>query len=136
MFSGEGAARYPGRWNAIDQRMIYASLCYATSLVEKLVHSSEMPPDQHFVTITIPAGASYEELNEAKTPGWHEANGGTARSFGSRWFDERRSLILFVPSVVARLDRNVLINCDHPDFSTVRHSREVPIWWDERLFAR
>lgn len=38
------------------------------------------------------------------------------------------------PSVVARMDRNVIINADHPDFPRLRPGPETPVWWDERLF--
>jgi RES domain-containing protein len=134
IFSGEGARRYPGRWNVAGQGMIYASLCYSTSLLEKLVRTTIMPPDQHYVSINIPAGISYEEFNEAKVPGWDADNSLAAKSFGSIWYDSGRSAILIVPSVVARLDRNVLINSDHPEFRRIKASREAPIWWDGRLF--
>lgn len=114
--------------------MIYAAEHYSTCLLEKLVRTTVMPPDQHYVTITVPAGVSYEEFNEARVRGWDEDNSVSAKAFGSEWYRSRRSAILIVPSVVARVDRNVLINPEHPDFRRIRASREVPIWWDDRLF--
>jgi RES domain-containing protein len=59
-----------------------------------------------------------------------------SRAFGAKWYRELRSAILIVPSVVARLESNVLINAEHEDFSRMKVSRERPIWWDERLFAK
>jgi RES domain-containing protein len=134
IFSGEGARRFPGRWNVAGQSMIYASANYSTSLLEKLVRTSIMPPNQHYLTITVPAGVSYEEFNEAKVPGWDADNSVRAKAFGSDWYASARSAILVVPSVIARLDRNILINSDHPEFRRIKASREVPIWWDDRLF--
>ncbi|WP_395023264.1 RES family NAD+ phosphorylase [Dongia sp.] len=58
-----------------------------------------------------------------------------ARAFGSAWCLRRRSLILLVPSVVARVDRNVLINPQHPDFPRAAHGLHQPVWWDERLLG-
>jgi RES domain-containing protein len=48
---------------------------------------------------------------------------------------EKPSLILLTPSVVARVDRNVLINPQHPEFPRVTHGLHQPVWWDERLFG-
>ncbi len=135
IFSGEGSRTTPGRWNRLGQPMIYASEHYSTAMLEKLIRLGEMPPNQHFIEITIERGVSYEEFNEANIPGWYEQNQDKARAFGSRWFAERRSAILIAPSVVARMDTNVLINPDHPDFQHISASRERPIWWDKRLFA-
>jgi RES domain-containing protein len=44
-------------------------------------------------------------------------------------------VLLFVPSVVARLDRNVLISPAHPDFSKLEASLHEPVFWDRRLFG-
>lgn len=134
IYSGEGARRFPGRWNVAGQGMIYTSANYSTSLLEKLVRTTIMPPNQHYVTITVPAGVSYEEFSEAKVPGWDQENSVPAKTFGSEWYRSGRSAILIVPSVIARLDRNVLINSDHSEFRRIKAGREVPIWWDDRLF--
>ena len=136
IFSGDGAKLYPGRWNDVGQAMIYASQRYSTALLELLVYLTTPPPNQHFIEIEAPRGISYEELNEARVPGWYEANKMKARAFGAQWFDECRSCLLFAPSVVARIDMNILINPAHPDFRLLKVSREKPIWWDERLFGK
>jgi len=40
-----------------------------------------------------------------------------------------------VPSIVARLDMNILINPDHPEFGNIAPpTLHMPVWWDERLF--
>ncbi|MBX4893189.1 hypothetical protein HJA79_26840 [Rhizobium bangladeshense] len=48
---------------------------------------------------------------------------------------EKRSAILLVPSVVARVDRNVLINPAHPEFASITASLHEPVFWDRRLFG-
>jgi RES domain-containing protein len=45
-------------------------------------------------------------------------------------------LILIVPSVVARIESNILINPEHPEFPKIETSLHQPVWWDKRLFAR
>ena len=42
--------------------------------------------------------------------------------------------MLLVPSVVARVERNLVINADHPEFARVTVGLETPVWWDARLF--
>jgi RES domain-containing protein len=42
---------------------------------------------------------------------------------------------LIVPSVVARMERNVLINDGHAEVHRVTHGLHEPIWWDKRLFS-
>jgi RES domain-containing protein len=59
---------------------------------------------------------------------------GWSRDGRLNWYRERRSLILMVPSVVARIEMNILINPDHPDFSRITHGLHQPVWWDERLY--
>jgi RES domain-containing protein len=50
--------------------MIYASEHFSTALLEKLVHGSgRLPPNQHYVEITIPPGVTYEMFDAAAHPG-------------------------------------------------------------------
>lgn len=134
VYSAEGAKTAPGRWNKLTQAVIYTSQHYSTAFLEKLVRLGEMPPNQCFIEILIPAGVSYEEITTDTIPGWYEKNCQNARNYGYNWYTEKRSLILIVPSVVARIERNILINTQHDEFTRINSSRERSIWWDERLF--
>lgn len=136
VYSAEGARRVQGRWHRQGDRVIYVAEHYSTAMLEKLVHwNGALPPNQHFVTITIPAGLTYEIVTPDILPDWHRPDGEAARRFASNWYDEVRSVILLVPSVVARMERNVVINADHAEFSKIKPGLETPVWWDERLFA-
>jgi RES domain-containing protein len=135
VFSAEGASRVSGRWHEAGDRVIYASEHYSTAMLEKLVHwNGLMPPNQHFVEVTLPAGLSYEVVTPDLLPDWHRPAGDAARRFGHAWFVARRSVVLLVPSVVARLERNLVINADHPEFARITAGLETPVWWDDRLF--
>lgn len=116
--------------------MLYTSERYSTALLEKLVQGSGvLPPNQHVIEITIPPGIGYEVLNAAALPGWDEARGADSKRFGERWQQSGRSAILIVPSVVARLDANVLINLDHAEARRITHGLHQPVWWDLRLYG-
>ena len=82
----------------------------------------------------MPAGTSCEIADADTIPGWQLPDSPSARRFGHRWYAEGRSAILIVPSVVVRMERNIVINACHPEFSRVTPGAETPVWWDERLF--
>ena len=135
VFSYEGSRLFPGRWNTPSSPMIYCAEHYSTAMLEKLVHGSgQMPPDQHSITITLPHGVSYEQLTAHSLKGWDDPDRQVSRDYGEQWFIEKRSLLLFVPSIVARMERNVLINPFHSEFVKVTHGVAEPVRWDERLF--
>ena len=137
IFDGNGAMLHGARWNSPGRRIIYAAETYAGALLEILVHTSGAVPKSHgYVEIEIPAGLAIEELAPDKVPNWDSRSFATTRAFGDRWYDERRTPVLIVPSVVTRIERNVLINQEHPDFPQIRASQPSPVRWDVRLWTR
>ena len=136
IFDAEGSRIAPGRWNTGEGPVVYAAEHYSTAMLEKLVHGQgRLPPNQHFIEIILDKGLSYETFSEPAHPGWDGASREVARAFGAQWRRERRSLLLFAPSVAARMERNVIINPDHPEYAALRHSLHQPVWWDARLFG-
>lgn len=134
VFDATGSGVSPGRWNAPDAPIIYASEHYSTAMLEVLVNGSGVPPpNQHFIQITLERGVAYETFSVDRHPDWATATNVT-RSFGQNWVRENRSAILFVPSAVARMERNILINPGHNDFRHIRAGLHQPVWWDQRLF--
>jgi RES domain-containing protein len=102
-----------------------------------LVHASgSVPASQGFIEITIPSGLPIEVITEDDVPGWDGSSPAQARSFGDRWYDEQRTPVLIVPSVVTRVESNILINQEHRDFARIRASQPVPVRWDDRLWTR
>jgi RES domain-containing protein len=137
IYSVEGARRANGRWHRKGQAVIYAAQHYSTALLEKLVrYSGGLPKGQHWLRIEIPAGVTYEVVTAHSLPAWDEPSGRTARAFGAKWCDEGRSALLIVPSVVARMENNVVINTGHKDAARIKVGLEEPVRWDERLFGK
>nr|WP_207160590.1 RES family NAD+ phosphorylase [Rhodospirillum rubrum] len=135
IFDATGSKLYPGRWNTPASPILYTSEHYSTAMLEKLVHGSgSLPPNQHFIAITLPNGISYEFLSPAHLPGWDDPAATVARAYGEQWQIQKRSLLLFVPSLVARVERNILINPEHAEFPRLTHDLAQPVWWDARLF--
>lgn len=135
IFDGYGSV-YPGRWNTQACRVIYCCEHYSTALLEKLVHSNtgKIPQKQQWIEISIPAGTSYEVVTPHSLRGWDSPTQKVSKKFGDRWVKERRSVILIVPSIVARFDNNILVNEAHPEFRLITISLNQPVIWDSRLF--
>lgn len=135
IFDAEGSRLYPGRWNTPTSPIIYTSEHYSTAMLEKLVRfGSIMPANQHFIRITIPRGTTYEMFSAEAHPGWDGSDQSICKAVGEEWVSAARSALLLVPSIPARVERNILINPRHADAAELRHDLPQPIWWDERLF--
>jgi RES domain-containing protein len=131
-----GAMRYPGRWNVMGDAVIYAAQAYSLAMLEKLAHwNGVLPQNQHFVAAMIPAGVSYEVFQPAAHVGWNAGVQMVAKRFGSIWLREVRSAVLIVPSVIAPMENNVLVNPLHSDAARIVPGLEQPVWWDARLVS-
>jgi RES domain-containing protein len=136
IYDTEGARVFPGRWNTETSPIIYTSEHYSTAMLEKLVHANSLLlPNQHYIRITIPNGVSYVVFQTAQHPGWDAKNETICKTFGEIWYREQRSALLLVPSIPARLERNILINPLHPDSARITRDLPEPVWWDERLYG-
>jgi len=138
VFDGQGAAILGGRWNSPGRRVIYAAESYAGAMLEVLVNANtgRMPKHHVWIEILIGAGVAVEEVDARKLRHWDAPGQRASRMFGDTWYDESRSTVLVVPSVVVSVERNVVINQEHPDFQKLRATRPQPVVWDERLFDR
>ena len=133
IFDGTGAKLYPVRWNQ-NYPVIYCGSNYSLAMLEKLVHSNtgDIPEHQQWIEITIPVGTTYETVTTYSLPNWKQSS--VSKTFGDNWLDSKRSCILIVPSAIAPVENNILINESHPQFSTITTSLNQPVIWDRRLF--
>lgn len=131
-----GSRLFPGRWNTPAAGVLYTARHYSLAMLEKLAHGAgRLPPNQHYVAITLPRGLSYEVFDPAALPGWDFPDGSVSARFGAEWQKSRRSAVLLVPSILARMEENVLLNPEHPDYAGISFALPRPVWWDKRLFS-
>ena len=108
-------------------------------LVEVLVHANRRAPPSgaRYVEAVVPADVSREVLAEDRLGGWDDPfDVSVAQAFGAAWLREKRSAVLIVPSVVTGgLDRNAVVNPDHPDAARIMVGPETPVRLDPRLFG-
>ena len=113
MLSGEGAARYGGRWNPRGMRAVYCSENSSLAALEILVNLARPSTFAGYrvLDLDVPDGA----LVAAPAP---TADARHTRQAGAELL--RTHLALVAPSAVNPLERNVVINPAHPDFDKVR----------------
>jgi RES domain-containing protein len=133
IFDGAGAQLIGGRWNSPGIEVIYASETFAGAILEMLVHANlgRPPKTQACVEITIPDDLAVETVSSIPD------DEKTSRDFGDRWVKERRTAVLFVPSLVTgERERNLVISPAHPDFSRIVAGEPFEVSWDARLFHK
>lgn len=138
LWDGSGAAQVGGRWNSPGRPVIYASLSYSCAMLEILAHAGigRIPATHSHVIADVPDDVAIERRGVSSLPSDWDAEGSlSARVVGDRWLEEGRTAILIVPSVVARLEWNALVNPLHPDAVRLVVARPEPVIWDRRLFT-
>ncbi|RME94713.1 MAG: RES domain-containing protein [Verrucomicrobia bacterium] len=134
-FSGDGAARYGGRWNSRGLRVVYASESRALAALETLVHLNPPLPFRYkFIPVRFDA-AWVETLTAAALPAdWRqEPPPPSTRALGDRWIREGRSPVLAVPSIIIPQETNYLLNPAHPDFAAIERGPAEDFDFDPRL---
>lgn len=123
--SGKGSNKVSGRWNVKgDFLILYTSANKSLALLEKIESFSTDPgvklPSFIMLEIEIP-DSKVVYIEEMQLPkGWNnEIDKSPSQLFGMDWLSKYKSLAISVPSVFS-LDRNILINPQHPEFNIVK----------------
>jgi len=96
-----------------------------------------VPADLVLVRVELPDNHSSEEPAPADLPaGWDVVPPGPgSMEFGTRWARARRSVVLYVPSVLVREEANAVLNPNHREFAEVRMTIERHFHYDPRLYV-
>lgn len=134
--SGEGAARFPGRWNSARHPVVYLGQSRALAALELLVHVEDLALLGGVSWVAVPVEFADDLVSAAtRLPAdWDAvpAPAGT-RALGDRWLESGRSAVLRVPSVVVRGEFNYLLNPAHPDFARIKAGPPEVFKFDQRL---
>lgn len=135
-FTGEGAAKSPGRWNRLGVPVVYLAEHLSTGILEVLVHVDDRAHLTAFAAIEVEIPDPHvEELSELP-PDWRqlpEPYPESTQRLGSEWALSLRSLALRVPSAVVPVEFNLLLNPRHPAMREVRTGEPQPLFLDPRL---
>lgn len=135
--SGEGAARYGGRWNSKGISLLYTTESPALSVLKILVHiDPQNIPKYHLVTIEVPDSVRSYRADQLPED-WQSV--GTSQPLSSQvflldWLQEPDNLVMEVPSAILPIMRNYLVNPRHPLFSNCRVINSELLAIDERLY--
>lgn len=135
--SGEGAARYGGRWNPKGISLLYTTESPALSVLEILVHiDPQNIPKYYLVTIEVPDSVrSYraDELPEDwQLVGTSQLS--SSQTFLLDWLREPDSLVVKVTSAVLPIMSNYLISPRHPLFPDCQVISSELLTLDKRLY--
>jgi RES domain-containing protein len=136
-FSGDGSAKYPGRWNHKGDRTIYCSDNLAGACLETLVHIRPLPrvfPTSVFFEFEVD-DALLEKPDLAALPqSWKDpVVTNETRDFGSEFLKSSRAVGLLIPTAVIPLGWNVLLNPCHMKFDLTNVRGPLPFYYDPRL---
>jgi RES domain-containing protein len=124
--SGRGAAKYPGRWNAHGEHVVYAAATLSLAVLETAAHIDDagLPLNRFVVQLAVPIAtwnARQAMQWSALDPAWCAIPAGRASvEPGSAWYRSATSALLLVPSVIVREEYAVLINATHVDAKGIR----------------
>jgi RES domain-containing protein len=137
-FDGAGTYRWGGRWTSPGRYVIHAAESYSLAVLENLVHFNlgELPPHLIVVQLRIPPSVSREVLTPGRLPAWQASQPNpVSQNFGDQWYDDQRSAVLIVPSVLSPFEHNVLIHQAHPETRSIKVGESLPTTMDDRLLV-
>jgi RES domain-containing protein len=135
-FSGEGAARFPGRWNERGVPMVYTASSLSLAALEILVHIGGEATLQNYVCIPVSFDAALcRQVPASDLPELWSADPApdSTRALGAQWVKDSSSAILIVPSAVVPIESVYLINPRHMDFPRITIGGESCFRFDARL---
>jgi RES domain-containing protein len=136
-FSGEGAAKFGGRWNSRGAAVVYTSFTRSLAALENLVHLNP-PVLFKYVALRIQFEPALVEVFPVRTlpADWRsEPPPPATKLIGDAWARDMRSALLQLPSVIIPGEPNYLINPAHPDFKKISLGKPEPFAFDPRLLA-
>ena len=127
-----------GRWHNKGQLIVYCAPNPATALLEVLVHSGELEPDElpatyQFLKIEVPEDVSSQMIAGEDLPTEWRQKIKITRQLGDQWLVENHSALLHVPSVIVPETFNCLLNPRHPASSRLRIVDIIDYPLDKRL---
>ena len=136
-FTGKGAARYPGRWNAEGVPIVYTAESLAGAMLELLAYFKDIRSletrvyfrahVQEDAILDLDPAALPEDWRRCPYPP-------STQRIGAGWYQNMASVGLRVPSVLIPETHNVLLNPDHPDFERALNIEgPFPLGADGRL---
>ncbi len=124
---GEGAAKYPGRWNSKGTRMVYtaSSLSLARSEMARHVNLEDLPDNLRVYEIEIPEDA-YLEIMPLPDDWNSDPEANVTKIIGDKYFSDKSALAVKVPSVCDPKLWNYLLNPQSDSYHLIKVVNDYP----------
>lgn len=136
-FSGEGTKLVGGRWTPKGVKAVYTSSSLALVALGLLVHLAKEDMGTVFVAISadIPDNLQIDTIAlDQLSENWRDTPAPAALSaIGRKWLQASQTAVLCVPSAVIAVERNFLLNPEHPDFERIKINQPEEFSFDSRL---
>lgn len=124
MYSGSlHASGMQGRWNSAGNKVLYAAESIPLAFLENMVRRQGVGFNNDFqiMFISVPDPVSVQQVNVYDLdPVWRNPNDYSAcLPIGDKWYQDRKSIALKVPSAVMPEAFNYVINTMHADYKNV-----------------
>jgi RES domain-containing protein len=134
-FTGQGAAKFGGRWNSRGVAIVYTSATRSLAALEMLVHLN-LPEFFRYRIIRLEfSEALVDRMAVVKLPrNWREEPPPpTCQRIGDLWVKQARSAVLALPSVIIPEEINYMLNPAHRDFKKINIGKPADFRFDARL---
>jgi len=104
-FTGEGARVYGGRWNSRGTAVVYVSEHESLAALELFVHLTPLSPKDRYLSFRLEWEGKLTAYFPVKNlpPNWNaEPPSYQTMQIGDDWIRAGKSVVLAVPSVLAR----------------------------------
>lgn len=135
-FTGGGSADHPGRWNHRGCMVGYSSDSPALAMLEVLANAETFAALRNRLIIRafIPDKGVYVLPHEDLPQDWRlYPIPPSTRDIGDAWLLDGVFPVLSVPSAVMPLQRNILLNPEHEEFTDLEVQELLPLDVDPRL---
>ncbi len=126
-----------GRWTPKGVRAVYTSSSLALAALELLVHLAKEDMGTVFVAISadIPNNLQIDAIApDQLLENWRDTPAPAALSaIGRKWLQASQTAVLSVPSAVIAVERNFLLNPEHPGFERIKINQPEEFSFDSRL---
>ena len=133
--TGTGAATYGGRWNKKGTPALYTGESKEIALLETIVHTPPMIiPKLDIITLEIPDNSITTIKIDMLPSNWSAYPAPAVLSdIGEKWVRESKTIALKVPSCIIHSAYNIILNCQHKDYSSVKLIDKRNFKFDSRL---
>lgn len=136
-FTGDGAKKHGGRWNAPGVAMIYTAGSASLAILEMLVHLQTQELLRHYAIFEVTFDDAWVTAVDvtALPKTWRQSPPpASIQQIGTVWVAGGESAVLRVPCSIVPTEWNYLLNPAHPDSAKITVGSKQPVQFDPRLF--